>query len=110
MGWLVGGILGQVLVKWVLSSTRRPAKAVRKEKACTSDGRTIFLYSLNCITGGRAIDRTILSDEFGSQSVTLLAIRPHPDDESTSTGGMLAYYSARGVRTGVVICTGGEGG
>ena len=42
--------------------------------------------------------------------MTLLAVRPHPDDESTSTGGMLAYYSARDVRTGVVICTGGEEG
>ena len=44
------------------------------------------------------------------QAVTLMAIRPHPDDESTSTGGMLAFYSARGVRTAVVICTGGEEG
>ena len=69
-----------------------------------------FLAALNCITGGKAIDKTIPSDEFGSQSVTLLAVRPHPDDESTSTGGMLAYYSARDVRTGVVICTGGEEG
>ena len=42
--------------------------------------------------------------------MVLLAVRPHPDDESSSTGGMLAYYSARGVRTGVVICTGGEEG
>ena len=50
------------------------------------------------------------SDGCDSQSVTLLAVRPHPDDESTSTGGMLAYYSARDVRTGVVICTGGEEG
>ncbi len=53
---------------------------------------------------------TIPSDGLGSQAVTLLAVRPHPDDESTSTGGMLAHYSARGVRTGVVICTGGEEG
>ena len=42
--------------------------------------------------------------------MTLLAVRPHPDDESSSTGGMLAYYSARDVRTAVVICTGGEEG
>jgi len=42
--------------------------------------------------------------------VTLLVVRPHPDDESSATGGLLAYYSARGVRTGVVICTGGEEG
>lgn len=53
---------------------------------------------------------TILSEGSGGEPVTLLAIRPHPDDESTGTGGMLAYYSARGVRTGVVICTGGEEG
>ena len=48
--------------------------------------------------------------EFDSQPVSILAIRPHPDDESTSTGGMLAYYSSRNIRTGVVICTGGEEG
>jgi mycothiol S-conjugate amidase len=42
--------------------------------------------------------------------VTLLAVCPHPDDESSATGGLLAYYYARGVRTGVVICTGGEEG
>jgi len=40
----------------------------------------------------------------------MLVVRPHPDDESSATGGMLAYYSARGVRTGVVTCTGGEEG
>ena len=70
----------------------------------------LFLAALNCISGGRAIDKTIPSDEFASQSVTLLAVRPHPDDASTSTGGMLAYYRARDGRTVVVICTGGEEG
>jgi LmbE family N-acetylglucosaminyl deacetylase len=40
----------------------------------------------------------------------MLVIRPHPDDESSATGGMLAYYHERGVRTGVVVCTGGEEG
>ncbi len=44
------------------------------------------------------------------QAVTILVIRPHPDDESSATGGMLAYCHAQGVRTGVVICTGGEEG
>jgi LmbE family N-acetylglucosaminyl deacetylase len=45
-----------------------------------------------------------------SHDVTMLVVRPHPDDEASATGGMLAYYSARGVRTGVVTCTGGEEG
>src|SRR5919109_4370490 len=56
------------------------------------------------------MDELIFSDARGRQSVTLLVVRPHPDDESTATGGMLAYYSACSVRTGVVICTGGEEG
>ena len=55
-------------------------------------------------------DAAIPSDGPSDQSVTLLVIRPHPDDESTATGGMLAHYSACQVRTGVVICTGGEEG
>ena len=56
------------------------------------------------------MDLTIPTDGINGQAVTVLAVRPHPDDESSSTGGMLAFYSARGVRTGVVICTGGEEG
>jgi LmbE family N-acetylglucosaminyl deacetylase len=50
------------------------------------------------------------SDGRGQPGVMLLVVRPHPDDESSATGGLLAYYHARGVRTGVVICTGGEEG
>ena len=50
------------------------------------------------------------SDGRDQPGVQLLVVRPHPDDESSATGGLLAYYAARGVRTGVVICTGGEEG
>ena len=56
------------------------------------------------------MDKPIFPNARDRQGVTLLVVRPHPDDESTATGGMLALYSARGVRTGVVICTGGEEG
>jgi LmbE family N-acetylglucosaminyl deacetylase len=51
-----------------------------------------------------------VSEGRGQPGVKLLVVRPHPDDESSATGGLLAYYRARGVRTGVVICTGGEEG
>ena len=52
-----------------------------------------------------------LSNDASSRSnVTVLVVRPHPDDETSLTGGLLAYYSARNVRTGVVTCTGGEEG
>ena len=51
-----------------------------------------------------------VADGRGQPGVRLLVVRPHPDDESSATGGLLAYYHARGVRTGVVICTGGEEG
>lgn len=40
--------------------------------------------------------------------LTLMAVHAHPDDESTSTGGILAHYALRGVRTVVVTCTDGE--
>ncbi len=42
--------------------------------------------------------------------VTILAVRPHPDDECTGTGGIIAYYTSRGVPVGVLTCTLGEEG
>jgi LmbE family N-acetylglucosaminyl deacetylase len=40
----------------------------------------------------------------------LLTVHAHPDDESISTGGILARYAAAGVRTVVVTCTDGAVG
>jgi mycothiol S-conjugate amidase len=56
------------------------------------------------------MDAATFCDTTTCQGVTILVVRPHPDDESSSTGGMLAYYHEQGVRTGVVVCTGGEEG
>ncbi|KQS65039.1 PIG-L family deacetylase [Modestobacter sp. Leaf380] len=42
--------------------------------------------------------------------LTLMAVHAHPDDEATSTGGILAHYAAQGVRTVLVTCTNGEQG
>jgi LmbE family N-acetylglucosaminyl deacetylase len=39
-----------------------------------------------------------------------MAVHAHPDDESSSTGGVLARASAEGVRTVLVTCTNGEFG
>ena len=33
----------------------------------------------------------------GTRDVTILAVRPHPDDETSLTGGMLAHYGSRGI-------------
>jgi len=41
---------------------------------------------------------------------TMLVVHAHPDDESISTGGVLAKYSANGVRTVLTYCTRGEAG
>src|SRR4051794_29397773 len=41
-------------------------------------------------------------------ALTLMAVHAHPDDECSSTGGVLAKYAAEGVRTIVVTCTNGE--
>ena len=43
-------------------------------------------------------------------SLTLLAVHAHPDDESIGTGGILAKYEALGIMTVVVFCTRGEVG
>lgn len=42
--------------------------------------------------------------------LTLMAVHAHPDDEATSTGGILARYAAEGVRTVLVTCTDGRCG
>ena len=44
------------------------------------------------------------------QPRTLMCVHPHPDDESIACGGVLARAAARGDRTVVVTCTGGEEG
>ena len=43
-------------------------------------------------------------------SLSLLAVHAHPDDESICTGGTLARYAAEGMRTAIVCCTRGEEG
>jgi len=42
--------------------------------------------------------------------VGLLIVSPHPDDESVTTGALIAQYAARGIRTAVATCTRGEQG
>ncbi len=37
-----------------------------------------------------------------------MAVHAHPDDESSSTGGVLARYGSEGIQTVVVTCTTGE--
>ena len=45
-----------------------------------------------------------------NEPLGLLCVHAHPDDEAISTGGVLARYAAKGLRTAVVTCTGGERG
>jgi LmbE family N-acetylglucosaminyl deacetylase len=40
--------------------------------------------------------------------LTLMAVHAHPDDEASTTGGVLAKYAAEGIRTVLVTCTNGE--
>ncbi|HLI36299.1 MAG TPA: PIG-L family deacetylase [Streptosporangiaceae bacterium] len=45
-----------------------------------------------------------------AEILTLMAVHAHPDDEASSTGGVLASYAAQGIRSIVVTCTNGEFG
>jgi LmbE family N-acetylglucosaminyl deacetylase len=42
------------------------------------------------------------------ETLTLMAVHAHPDDEALGTGGILARYADEGVRTVLVTCTNGE--
>jgi N-acetyl-1-D-myo-inositol-2-amino-2-deoxy-alpha-D-glucopyranoside deacetylase len=42
--------------------------------------------------------------------LTLLLVHAHPDDETISTGGVMARYAAEGAHVVCVTCTGGEHG
>ena len=42
--------------------------------------------------------------------LTLMAVHAHPDDEASTTGGVLAKYAAEGVQVVLVTCTNGEMG
>lgn len=44
------------------------------------------------------------------ESLSLLTIHAHPDDESSKGAGTVAKYHSQGVRTTLVCCTGGEEG
>jgi len=44
------------------------------------------------------------------ERLSLLLVHAHPDDESISTGGVMARYAAEGARVVCVTCTGGEHG
>jgi LmbE family N-acetylglucosaminyl deacetylase len=45
-----------------------------------------------------------------ADTLTMMAVHAHPDDEASSTGGVLATYADQGIRTVVVTCTNGEFG
>ncbi|MFI5036110.1 MAG: PIG-L family deacetylase [Acidimicrobiales bacterium] len=45
-----------------------------------------------------------------SDPLTFLAVHAHPDDEASSSGGVLALLARQGVRTVLVTCTNGEYG
>jgi LmbE family N-acetylglucosaminyl deacetylase len=45
-----------------------------------------------------------------ANSLTLMTIHAHPDDEAIGTGGILKRYSNRGIQTVLVLATKGEAG
>jgi LmbE family N-acetylglucosaminyl deacetylase len=61
-------------------------------------------------TPGWAFGGLVGQSGFMAETLTMMAVHAHPDDEASSTGGVLAAYSAQGIRTVVVTCTNGEFG
>ena len=61
-------------------------------------------------TPGGEIGGLVRQSGIMAETLTMMAVHAHPDDEASSTGGVLAAYSAQGIRTVVVTCTNGEFG
>src|SRR6516162_4587374 len=61
-------------------------------------------------TPGWAIGGLVRQSGFMAETLTMMAVHAHPDDEASSTGGVLAAYAAQGIKTVVVTCTNGEFG
>lgn len=51
-----------------------------------------------------------MNNQNGKDKLSLLAVFPHPDDESIMMGGTLAFYARRGVEVNVLCVTRGEWG
>src|SRR5580692_873256 len=66
--------------------------------------------SLLSTRGRCAPSRAMRQAGLMAETLTLMAVHAHPDDEASSTGGVLALYGDQGVRTIVVTCTNGEFG
>src|SRR6185503_15544563 len=49
-------------------------------------------------------------DFYMAEPLTIMIVHAHPDDEAIGTGGILALYSAEGIRTVLVTATLGEEG
>ena len=45
-----------------------------------------------------------------AETLTMMAVHAHPDDESSKGASTISRYSAEGVHTVLVTCTGGEEG
>jgi LmbE family N-acetylglucosaminyl deacetylase len=71
---------------------------------------TFMLAVLAAVSARLGSSRPVRQSGIMAETLTLMAVHAHPDDEASSTGGVLASYSARGVRTVVVTCTNGEFG
>lgn len=81
--------------RYLRSDSASRAPLVRSERAIQGAFFVVILLR-------RAVQATARVD--------LLVVAPHPDDESVTTGALLARHAALGLRTAVVTCTRGEEG
>ncbi|MFI2366137.1 PIG-L family deacetylase [Promicromonospora sp. NPDC019610] len=65
---------------------------------------------MNTRSGGEGPALSAFRGPFGELSGGVLAVHAHPDDETLSTGGLLAAFAAAGLPARVVTCTRGERG
>jgi LmbE family N-acetylglucosaminyl deacetylase len=114
---MAGDKLAAVAVP-VRSTADRPGTVARTKAAKERFTKSkLFGLAQGCPPGGTegrapvtALAAAKLADVENNNELTLMAVHAHPDDEAIGTGGILARYSAEGVRTVLVTCTNGEQG
>ena len=97
---------GEIALKRRQPTQGSPALGVKQHSRILVSGHDSCLPpGPRCAQSGEIWQAGTMAD-----TLTLMAVHAHPDDEASSTGGVLALYSDQGIRTVVVTCTNGEFG
>ena len=75
---------------------------------CRVEEATVGASAISGLVSDRDVSTVPYAATMSERPLTLMAVHAHPDDEASSTGGILAKYGQEGVRTVLVPAPDGE--